>query len=472
MKRLFLVFFVFVAALCHAEETYLGIYIGGSKTGYMQNVTAPDTLNGVSVTKTDSATVFNSGLLGQAVKMEIKATTWTDSSGKPLRMKTTVISAGRSQIVDATFSAETVQVTIDNSGEVTKKTLPIPKDGKIVDDAVMALLAEQVQPGATKVFYALDPMTATLVKNTVKLVGKAQAMVRGLPFDATLIEVSEPRATMKVYVSAKGDLIKAEGPMLMELIPMSKEEALATEPGGGFSDLALLSRIKVDKPLGDVARLAKARFRFSGADTRSFPNTSHQTAQKQGGDWLIETLLSAPAPSRSASIAKAKAFQPNWVKPGLNIPSSSKKFIALAKTIVGKTTNAADASIKIRKWVTAQMKPNASIGVLRDATEVLKTKEGVCRDYAILTATLLRAAGIPAKLSSGLVYMDGAFYYHAWVMAFDGKSWFGVDSTRPDGLVTPGHVQLAEGSVEDAFTFSFLDQATAEVLELIAKGQR
>ena len=116
------------------------------------------------------------------------------------------------------------------------------------------------------------------------------------------------------------------------------------------------------------------------------------------------------------------------------------------------------------------MSPNAGIGVLRDASEVLKTKEGVCRDYAILTATILRAANIPARLASGLVYAQEAFYYHAWTEYWDGKRWIGLDSTRPSGKVTAGHVKLAHGSVEEAFLFTFLDKARIQVLNLKRKS--
>ena len=111
------------------------------------------------------------------------------------------------------------------------------------------------------------------------------------------------------------------------------------------------------------------------------------------------------------------------------------------------------------------MKANAGIGVLRDAGEVLKTKEGVCRDYAILTATIMRAAGIPTRLCSGLVNWDGSFYYHAWVEVWDGKRWLGMDSTVPYLQISATHVKLGDGNVEEAFTFTFLDKVKIEVLE-------
>jgi transglutaminase-like putative cysteine protease len=148
----------------------------------------------------------------------------------------------------------------------------------------------------------------------------------------------------------------------------------------------------------------------------------------------------------------------------MHIPSSSTKFTQLAKSIVGDRTRVADAASAIQLWVNSQMKPNAGIGVLRDANDVLATKEGVCRDYAILTTTLLRAAGIPSRLASGLVNWDGTFYYHAWAEVWDGEKWLGIDSTTDQKQISAAHIKLGEGNVEEAFTFTFLEKAKITVL--------
>jgi transglutaminase-like putative cysteine protease len=125
----------------------------------------------------------------------------------------------------------------------------------------------------------------------------------------------------------------------------------------------------------------------------------------------------------------------------------------------------------IHDYVHDLMTPNAGIGVLRDAREILSSHEGVCRDYAILTATLLRAAKVPARVCSGLVYMDGAFYYHAWAEFWDSTQWIGVDSTLEIGELTPGHIKLAHGNVEEAFTFTVLDGVKVNVLEKKQKSK-
>ena len=58
-----------------------------------------------------------------------------------------------------------------------------------------------------------------------------------------------------------------------------------------------------------------------------------------------------------------------------------------------------------------EKKPTVS---LPSAREVLRTKVGDCNEHTALYVAMARAAGIPARVAVGLVYVRGAFYYHAW----------------------------------------------------------
>ena len=56
-------------------------------------------------------------------------------------------------------------------------------------------------------------------------------------------------------------------------------------------------------------------------------------------------------------------------------------------------------------------KPTVS---LPSAREVLRTKVGDCNEHTALYVAMARAVGIPARINVGLVFVRGAFYYHAW----------------------------------------------------------
>ena len=467
MRKFGTPFLLLIAAVsARADDAWLGLFMQGNKIGYAYTSETKTTLNSVPVTKTVSSTVMNTSLLGQSMSVQIDSTSWIDMKGHPILMKFSIVSGGRTEKVDALFTSKDIDLSIDSTGAKSTKLIPLPKDAGVVDDAVNALIEKGFKVGAHASFYVLDPMTTDLVKNTVSLQGKSQVTVRGKSVAANKIEIFEPSVTMFAYVSDGGDLVKVDGPLGIEMIPLSKAEALQEEPARNVeaTDLAFSTSLKPNEPISDAFGLAELKLRITGHDLSSLPSDSHQTVTGGGDSWTLD-LHPDQFPSNAITISRSAIEEPQWTKPSFNVPSQSAEFKSLAKRLVSGTSTVEGAAKRIRAYVFKSMTPNAGIGVLRDASEILKTKEGVCRDYAVLTATLLRAAGVPTRLVSGLVYEDGSFYYHAWAEVWDGAHWIGVDSTLPTGKVSAAHIKLAEGNVEEAFTFTFLDKVKVEVLD-------
>jgi transglutaminase-like putative cysteine protease len=80
----------------------------------------------------------------------------------------------------------------------------------------------------------------------------------------------------------------------------------------------------------------------------------------------------------------------------------------------------------------------------------------------VLFVALARAAGLPARIDVGLVYVHGAFYYHAWPEVFlaAGKTkasaaetvatghWMAVDPTLNQFPADSTHLRLLRGGLE------------------------
>jgi len=398
-----------------------------------------------------------------SIVMDTKS--WSTPSGTPIKMWSSTASGGRTSIVSAVFDKKSIALNISNGGGMTHKTLRLPTDRRVIDDPLTLVLNGSIKSGSAKSFYVFDPSTASLITNTVTILGKKTTTVRSKTVNATLIEVTDPRSTMRVFVGAKGELVKVEGPAGIILLPVSQKVALSSnsayEPS---TDLAFSTSIKTSKPIEDPANLSELKINLQAKGLKSVPSDSFQTAKRVGNVWEIDIHPVQYRESKSLSILDAGKTKAEWLAPSLNMPVQSPKFKKLAKSITLGKPDVQTAAFAIQRYVYDNMKPNAGIGVLRDATEVLDSKEGVCRDYATLTVTLLRSAGIPARLASGLVNWDGTFYYHAWAEAWDGHNWIGVDSTSDQNQISAGHIKLAEGNVDAAFSFTFLEEAKIDVL--------
>ncbi len=99
------------------------------------------------------------------------------------------------------------------------------------------------------------------------------------------------------------------------------------------------------------------------------------------------------------------------------------------------------------------------------ALEVLETRRGDCNEHTVLYVALARAVGIPARTAAGLVYVDGAFYYHAWPEVFlDG--WVAVDPTFGQFPADAAHLRFTIGGLaQQAELIRLIGQLTLDVVE-------
>jgi transglutaminase-like putative cysteine protease len=132
----------------------------------------------------------------------------------------------------------------------------------------------------------------------------------------------------------------------------------------------------------------------------------------------------------------------------------SDKLLATAGAEFGGLTDPAAVVAAVVPWVRDRLSyVGGSSGPTDDAVDTLLLREGVCRDYAHLVVSLLRARDVPARLAAvyapGLSPMD----FHAVVEAWVGDpGWQLVDAT---GLA-PRRSMLRIATGRDAADTAFL----------------
>ncbi len=458
-KRLVLVLIALLSSVfAWADTHWFGLYMQGTKIGYTRTTsTVVDAKPAVE--RRDSKTVVTTQMLGQEMQIEIETSTWIDRSGRPTRMVFKNTSAGRVMTVDAEFLADKVVANVDSNGSKFAKTVAIPADAKLMDDPSESFLRGGLpKPGSKTKGYVFAPDMLDLVLVTVEVKGKTKVEVGGVSYDSWHIVLDDPRAQMQVFASEKGDVIKVTGPMGMELRP--ETEAVATSFTASRTDLADASSLR---PTGMGIDTSKSKLTLSitGADLSAIPSDFGQSATKVPGGWnlVIKPIL---APNEKTTILAAGKQMAKWTKPEPRVQSDDPEFVDMAKRIVAGKGTVVAAAKEIYTFVHGTMQVNAGIGVLRDAKEIWKTKEGVCRDHAILTGTLMRAAGIPTRFVNGLVFAGDAYYYHAWVEYWEGSQWVGMDTTR-GFFLNVGYIKTSQGSASEALKGFLLDGAKIEV---------
>jgi len=113
-------------------------------------------------------------------------------------------------------------------------------------------------------------------------------------------------------------------------------------------------------------------------------------------------------------------------------------------------------------------KPTVS---LPSAREVLRTKVGDCNEHTALYVAMARSIGLPSRTAVGLVYMHGAFYYHAWPEVYiaegRGGMWMPVDPTLNQFPADATHLRLARGGLDrQAVVLPLIGRLKMKVLEV------
>lgn len=69
-------------------------------------------------------------------------------------------------------------------------------------------------------------------------------------------------------------------------------------------------------------------------------------------------------------------------------------------------------------------------------SKIYKAKKGICYDYSVLLASMLRSVGVPAKVVTG--YTPNISVYHAWNNVYDSSAWRVIDATYDSQLYKAG----------------------------------
>jgi len=153
---------------------------------------------------------------------------------------------------------------------------------------------------------------------------------------------------------------------------------------------------------------------------------------KRPDGWL--RLQAAACACNDAADGTAQAADSLWLRHTPVVQTNAEKIRARASELTEgeKRTRCAMAGAFNDYVFRAIEKRN--VATFSNALETLQAGFGDCGEHAVLLAALLRAAGIPAKVLFGLVYIvpKKGFMYHAWVQAKIGGVWLNADPALGD----------------------------------------
>ena len=116
----------------------------------------------------------------------------------------------------------------------------------------------------------------------------------------------------------------------------------------------------------------------------------------------------------------------------------------LANEVAGSAQPGYDQAEAIRAWIHANIAYRYGVSTAStSASDTIRDKAGVCRDFSHIGLSLCRALYIPARMVVGYLYQLDPMDLHAWFEAFIAGRWYTFDATQKEAR--GGRIAIAYG---------------------------
>jgi hypothetical protein len=261
--------------------------------------------------------------------------------------------------------------------------------------------------------------------------------------------------SVESWVDEDGRVIRASSPLGFsmekteyELAQQAQDDSRGTAVAAMDEDVIFSTAIQSNTDLGEVTEWDELRFVLSGVDLAGFDLDGGR--QELRGDTLIvrrerwaevESGYTLPYPTMELRGA---------LEPEPLIQSDHPRIIEAAETAVGRMPyqrlDPKTVAAQLNRAVYRGLEKTITFSV-PNALQVLDTLQGDCNEHTVLYVAMARALGLPARTAVGLVYLDGAFFYHAWPEVWLGGEWVAVDPTFGQAPADAAHIRFVIGGL-------------------------
>jgi len=420
-------------------EEWWGVFYRGEKIGYASQTITPKPKG---YTLRDRS-VLNLNLLGAiqpaTTRLDMETNEdWIlerfdfDLNSKEIRF------GARGSMRDNKLSLE-----LDSGGHKSAHEITFAQAPYLLAALKPYVVTQQLETGKKFFFSTFDPSTLSQQVTTVVIEGREQIRLGDRTEPAIKLRQSYRGISVLSWVDGQGRTLKEESPAGLSIVRQSPQEAKHLPPRGLTLDMVAQTAIPVAMPIADAAAKQTLRLRLSGVQLGNFQLSGGR--QRLNSDRL-EIRREELKQVGAHKIPITETRLQSDLQPTPFLQSDHPSIRALSAQILQGETNALRAALKIKDWVYKEIAKEPTVSI-PNALEVLRTKKGDCNEHTVLFNALARAAGIPAKTVVGVVYLRGAFYYHAWSEVWLGD-WVSLDSVLNQFPADVTHVKFLEGGID------------------------
>ena len=417
------------------SETWMAIYHGDDKIGFARSNLRKES---------EGYKVFESAV------MHLRAT------GAVHRVSTQIVGHLNkdTSLRSFVFRIESGMVRFEATGRVEGETLVLKTGfgGDMRESRVLLeeppflsvglwpyLLKEGLKVGRRYRLSLFDPSIMGRKPVDVEVLAKESVTIDGNTWEAYKVRTSFSGLEMLTWLDSRGERLKEEGLMGLRMVRTTKDEAQTGIRSAPDTDLTESFSIVSNRVLEQPSTLDYLKVRLSGISFEGLDLNSGR--QSLAGSVLEIKRESADVEDEAVHVNLAP-----YLEASPFIQSDDPKIQTLADQIVGAVKEDREKARRILNWIYESIEKRGTVSV-PNALDTLRAKAGDCNEHAVLFAALARAVNIPAKVSVGLVYTRGRFYYHAWNEVFLGR-WTTLDALMGQMPADVTHIKFIDGDLE------------------------
>ncbi|MEA2062790.1 MAG: transglutaminase-like domain-containing protein [Gemmatimonadota bacterium] len=428
-----------LAGLTSRSDWY-GVYFQDRKIGYSNFTVEPQD----SLLVLTDRTFLSFTMIGQPQKVDTYLRAVTDDS---LALVSFVFSLRgedtrfglRGRVED-----DELVLSITTAGETRIERIGLEEPPHLPGTVQLLLADLQLEAGKRFSIQVFDPASLANMPLEIEVAGRDTIEHGGLSVPVWHMRQNMAGMLVDTYLDDTGRTIEERSRIGYRLVLETEEEARAGSRSGQAADLNQLVSIAVDRPLPSPRTISRLTVQFEGLDGDTLGLSGGVQSYRDG---VLEIVAAALPPEGSELDTVPTAILEDFTTPSLFVQSEHPRLLALAAGIVNLNDGPVEKVRSIVGWLGANItkKPTFSIP---NTLEVMERRSGDCNEFAVLFCSLARAAGIPARIAMGLVYLEGAFYYHAWDECFIDGFWVPVDPVFGQFPADATHLRMIAGDMD------------------------
>jgi Transglutaminase-like superfamily len=424
------------------RDTWMNIFQSERKIGFSHTRFYEDT-TGYRLTEAVQMRINTMGMV-QDINLDSQSRLNPDFTLQELDFE---ISSGRFRFrVRGAVGGNTLQVTTESAGSSRRLDIPLKGKTYLFNSIMGAVASTELRPGDKYVFNIFDPASMGQAEVIAQVIGQELIDIRGFNRPATKVSLNFKGVSQLAWIGKEGDIVKEKGLLGISLVKTDRSHALDGLAVESSQDLTKIASVATNVLLEKVEALKVLKVRIQGIPSGNLQ--LHGGRQTFSGNVLTvekEELSNLAAELRPDNLG---ALEKIFLKPDPFVQSDDRRIQDLVREIL-QDAPAAPPLTRARKlldWVHTHIEKRPVLS-LPDALSTLENRVGDCNEHAVLLAAMARAAGIPTRIESGLVYLKGRFYYHAWNLIYLGK-WITADALFGQLPADVSHLRFTTGSTE------------------------